>query len=230
MKLVRPGLLASCVLVLGSVAFVPSIAQAEKGASWRVNGTAVNSTLKPGVSAVLENETGSLLTTILGVPTKILCKTIEVTNTMGIEGVVNEGIGHFANCATYLNNSPTPSAPCLPKSLGINDLIETNPLVGLLVLIGGVGEVLMKAAKVTADIATIESTEECAVGQKVLIKGELYLKDCEGKIKEERGLHLFEADNVAGTLTAGGNAVTLDGSANVSLGGTHKGLWSGLPA
>ena len=69
-------------MVLGLMAFVAASAQAEAGANWKVNGANVTSTLKPGVTAALENETASLLTTILGIPTKILCKALAITNTL----------------------------------------------------------------------------------------------------------------------------------------------------
>ena len=97
------------------------------------------------------------------------------------------------------------------------------------VLVGGVGETLLKSVSGGA-LAVVESSEECAVGQKINITGELILKDCKGEIKNELVTHLVEADNVNSTLKASGQAATIDGSANVSLSGAHVGLkWSGIP-
>lgn len=221
-----------CALVLGLMAFVTSSAQAEKGAAWKVNGAAVNATLKPKLKSAIENETASLLTTILGIPVKILCKSGEITSTLGTEGSINEGKVKIAGCAIFLKESTTASAPCLPKTAGVNDVVETNALVGLLVLVGGVGETLIKpAAGAEKPLAVVESTEECAVGQKISITGEIIDKDCEGKIKEELVTHLIEADNVNSTMKAAGQKATLDGSFNVALAGEHAGLkWSGQPA
>lgn len=220
--------LGLCSVVLGLMAFVASAAQAEAGANWKVNGVNVT-TLAPGLKAAVESETASLLTTILKIPTKVLCKTLTITNTLGASGSVNEGDVTFASCATYLNGSATASAPCLPKTAGVNDIIKSNKGKGLLILVGGVGETEIKAN--TEPLATIESTEECAVGQKIKIEGKLVLKDCQGKIKEELATHLVEVDNTASTLKASGQAATIDGSANVTLSGVHEGLkWSGQPA
>lgn len=196
---------------------------------WMVGGANVNSTLKPKMKAVLVSENASLLTKILGIATKVLCKILEVPNTLGIEGNFNEGKIKFSGCATYLMGSSTASAACLPKVAGVNDVIETNALIGLLVLVSGVGETLIKSVS-GGNLATIESAEECPVGQKINITGELFLKDGEGKVATELVSHLVEADNVAGTLKASGQAATIDGSANASLEGVHAGLkWSGLP-
>jgi hypothetical protein len=197
---------------------------------WRVNGANVNSTLKPKLKAATENEEVSLLTSILGISTKILCKTLEVTNTLGIERAISEGKAKFTGCATYLEGSGTPSGPCLPKTTGVNDVIESNTLVGSLVLVGGIGEVLVKAKEEGKSLVVVESSVECPVGQKINVTGELFLKDGEGKITSELVTHLVQADNSAGTLKASGQTATIDGSANISLAAPHEGLkWSGIP-
>jgi len=196
---------------------------------WRVNGTNVNSTLKPKLKASIVNEEASLLATILGIATKIFCKTLEIPNTLGVERAIDEGKVKLTGCATYLEGSSTRSAPCLPDPAGVNDVIESKTLVGSIVLVAGVGELLVKP-KVEGALAVVESSAECAVGQKINVTGELVLKDGEGKITSELVTHLVEADNVAGTLKASGQKATIDGSANVSLAGTHEGLkWSGIP-
>jgi len=186
------------------------------------------------VKAKIENGTASLLTTILGIATKILCTEGTLVGvSLENEGALTKGGKvKFSNCATYLEGSSTASTPCLPKTAGANDIIETNGGVGLLVLVGGVGETLIKAAEEAKPLAVVESSVECAVGQKINITGELILKDCElfeGKsaISHEQVTHLVEADNVNSTLKASGQKATIDGSATVE---TTGGLsWSGLP-
>jgi hypothetical protein len=76
-----------------------------------------------------------------------------------------------------------------------------------------------------------ETNEECALFENVLVGGELALKDCQNKFKEELVSHLLEADPAASTLKAFGKTATLDGSIQATLAGEHTGLaWSGLPA
>lgn len=228
----RITVLGLCALALGVLGYSITGAQGETGAAWMINGSNISGTLKTSLKGALENEVASLLTTVTKVLVKILCKQIAFTTSLGLEGSVKEGKVQLSGCATFLNGSSTANAACLPKSAGVNDIIETNAVVGLLVLVGGVGEILLRAAAgAEKSIGVIESSEECAAGQKMNITGELLLKDCQGKIKEELVTHLFEADNTASTLKASGQSTTLDGSINLSLGGEHAGLqWSGLPA
>lgn len=217
-------------LTLAVIACASSTSQAEVGSAWMVNGSNVVPPLNPTMTSVEENEIGSLLTTILGISTKISCKTTSIANTLGGTGSVNEGKVKFSGCATFLKGSATASAPCLPKTAGVGDVIQTDPLLGLIVLVGGVGEILIKGLE-GKPLAVIESSEECAIGQKIKITGEIYIKDCQNNLATELVTHLFEADNVNSTLKASNQGATIDGSNNISLNGAHAGLrWSGLPA
>ena len=199
---------------------------------WSVNGTELTSLLQPKLKEIFENETMSTLTSILKTPVKILCKAAAISNSLGKEGAVgtvNSGKGQFSGCAVFLNGSSTASAPCLPKTAGANDIFETNSLVGTLVLIGGVTELLIKAQVAGQSLVLLESSEECAIGQKISITGELLFKDCTGQFATELMTHLMEADNIHSTLKFAGQAGTTDGSANVTLDGAHSGLkWSAL--
>lgn len=224
--------LGLCALAISMVISTSGVARAEVGANWMVNGSNISSTLRPIVETSLENKTGSLLTTILGIPVKVLCKEIKLINIQLLkEGAVSSGAAFFYQCATFLEGSALASVPCLPRSGGGVDEIVTHA-VGLLVLVGGVGEVLFKSPS-EGPLTTIESTAECAVGQKINIQGELIVRDCQVGIKEEFVTHLFEADNVNSTLKASGQKATLDGSVNAGFIDfpEHLGLrWSGLPA
>jgi len=215
------------------MAFVTSSAQAEVGARWMVSGQNIEAG-KAGatpVKASIENETASLLTTILGIATKILCKQVELVGvSLENEGAVTKGgKAKLSNCAIYLEGSSTASAPCLPKTAGVNDIIETSKGKGLLVLFGGVGETLLRAEEEGKPLVVTESSAECAVGQKINITGEIILKDCgAGKVTEEKKVHLLEMDTVNSTLKASGQKAIIDGSVNLET--TTGVVWNGLPA
>jgi len=220
-----------CAVVLGVMAFTAGSAQAAPPA-WMVNGSDISETLLPSLKAALENNTASLLTTILGQAVKILCTSLHITNKLGFAGKVDLGKVIFLGCKTFLEGSSTASTPCLPKTGGVDDVIESKNGEGSLALVlENVPEVLIKP-DVEGPLAVVESSAECAVGQKINITGEIILKDCEGsKLTAEQVTHLVEVDNFHSKLKASGQAASIDGSANVSLSGVpHEGLsWSGLP-
>jgi len=232
-----------CALVLGLMAVAASSAQAEVGSNWRVNGSNIT-TLEPElkIKEIEELKTAPvgkhlvLLTKILGLLTHILCSAASLFGPTGTgapklqkEGKVSEGKVSFSGCATFLSGSTTASAPCLPKTAGVNDTIETNVAKGLLALVGGEGETKITSVS-GGPLAVVESSEECAVGLKINIAGTLILKDCQKAIGTELVDHLVEMDNVNSTLTASGQVATIDGSILVALKGAHEGLkWSGIP-
>lgn len=218
---VRRGLkiLSVCALMCSLIAIMASSANAE----WMVNGKNVGSTLQPSLKTELEGG-DVLLTKILGIKVEKSCKKAEFINLRLLAaGGTSEGTIKFSECTIKLNEKL--STPCLPKTTGINDVIETQTLVGSL----GSPLVTVKPAKAGGFLMVIETSEECAVGQKISVGGTLILKDSQNKLTEELVTHLFEAD-ASSSLTAAGQTATLDGSANASLSGSHAGLkWSGLP-
>jgi hypothetical protein len=230
-----------CALVLGLMAFAASAAQAEPEARWMVAGANIEGATEVPIAEELEIEKLEdiknpgkhlvLLTKILGILTHILCTTAKLINAKLIKegGVSAGGKVQFGGCGTFLEESSTASAPCLPKTAGVNDIIETNKGKGLLKLFGGVGETLIMPEE-GETLAIVESSAECAVGQKIKMTGHIVIKDCKNIKTEEVG-HLIEVDNVNSTLKASGQKAEIHGSAIVKLAGSGLGkLWSGLPA
>jgi hypothetical protein len=205
-----------------------TVAQAEKGAQWMVNGKNIeNGTLKPLLQSTVESDMVFLFT-LGGIAVKVLCKAMELVNfSLLAEGSLSEGKIKFSQCVTIVKESVV--LPCLPNTGGAVDVIESSAGAGLFVLVGGVGMILFKPAK--GEFFTVfKTSEECALGADIKIEGELVLKDCQNKFKEEATTHLLEADP-SSTLKVGSKPATLEGSLNVKLVGEHSNLqWSGLPA
>ena len=232
--------LGLCALALALTAFITSAAQAEAGASWKVNGTSISSTLLPPFQVKeLENKTASLLfTTAGGTKVEILCTAAKVldgltTNDakLGFEGKVDLGRAHFTGCLTKLNGTTSP--PCEPHSGAFKGLILTEAVSGLIRLhpAGGQPVVELRPNKEGGNFVTMEMGEECAIGEKVPVAGVLFLKDCKNEGKVELVEHLIEELKELTKLTALGQPATLDGSALIKLtGAAHVGLkFSGIP-
>jgi hypothetical protein len=74
---------------------------------------------------------------------------------------------------------------------------------------------------------------ECAFGEKLLVGGELVLKDCQKAFLTDQVTHLVEEDKVLTKLWVNSltNPATIDGSATAALAGPHIGLtFAGHPA
>jgi len=80
---------------------------------------------------------------------------------------------------------------------------------------------------------TLETGEECAIGEKIPILGKLYIKDCENRFEKHQVIHLIEEGPLSEMWVISKTAehkVKLDGSALVSLTGAHAGLaWGAMP-
>jgi hypothetical protein len=234
--------LGLCALVLGLMAFVTSAAQAEKGASWKVNGATVTSLLPELAVVEIEKLLGNPLDEtkhgVLGLTTKggtkveFLCTSLTLPAIkLGPEGSVDLGKVIFHGCITKLNG--VTSGPCLPHSGATNDLIETLNGVGLIILHNGTPLTRIVPDPVPDPtnkvLAHIQLGEECAIGTEVLVTGQLTLKDS-GSFTTEAVEHLIEPGPLTELFALGVNA-TLNGSAKVKLTGAHNGLkWSGVPA
>lgn len=219
-------------MVLVLCAYAAGAAKAEKGASWMVNGKNIESesTLKPLLQSTVENEM-LLLFTIAGISGKVLCKGMQFVNFRLLgEGTLSEGKIKFSECETYVEGKLTKE--CAPKTGGASGIIESAPGPALLGLAGGQGVIKFKPGK-GEFFMVFEMGEECALGVNISIVGELVLKDCQNKMKEELVSHLLEADasSTLKVVGAAGKPATLEGSILVTLAGEHTGLkWSGLPA
>jgi hypothetical protein len=239
MNRTRLGLLGLCAVVFGIMAFGASAAQAEAGGKWLIlpvkNGTAVEAGSLPTnnlaiLGATLENSHGILLTKVLGSLLHILCTAVQLigVHLMG-GGTLSNGKVQFTGCKTIINGTPAPE--CEVHSAGKPvGTVETEEGKGLLALVAG-GGVRTKITPVGTNFVTLEMGEACPVGEKLPVKGTLYIKDCvAGAETKHLATHLIEEDGVNSTLTVLGNSAKIDGSANVVLTGNHAGMEWGADA
>jgi hypothetical protein len=232
------------VLALGVMAFGATLAHAEEKSTWKIEGKNVETALKAQVQ-VTELETlaatgvkeGILLTKVGLTKVELLCTALKFVDALLLTGGKAKGKIHFEGCVTKLGGG-VPAAACKPHSPGAAEgLIETNALVGLIVLHkteAGVTEELLElkpeSGTVFVDIKMgSEVKSECAIGSHFEITGPAFLKAgtvTEGK--EETVTKLFSEGPLT-KLLFGGNAATIDGSAKAALIAPHLGLkWSGL--
>ena len=218
--------LGLCALVVGLTVFVTGVAQAEKGSNWRVGGVNVpNNTLKPPLEVKeLENKTGSLLGTLIGLSTQILCTNATLTGAVLLtEGSVSGGGSiKYTGCKVFIGGTVTPA--CEPKE----GIIKTNPLKGLILLVLTVPNTTVETlvdvepAEGT-EFATITSSEKCAVGEKIVVRGVIDFKDCKKAWGTDAVEHLIEESPEVSKLTANNKPASLDGSVIVQLGGAEVG-------
>ncbi len=238
----RLGLLALCAMVLGVMAVSASAAQA--AAQWLIldtNGTVLDAAnLNASLGATIENEDAALLTHILGINVRILCKSANLINVKLIgEGKLSEGKVQFGGCLTFLNEVDNTS--CKPHSKGAEPgTVETELGLGNIVLhelTGGTkDELTLIHPVVGTTFVTLEMEETCPIGSKVPVSGELFLKDCENAFLTHKVTHLIEQGPLTELWVLNKNKehleTSIDGSANIFLtGATHTGLsWAGDPA
>jgi hypothetical protein len=226
------------VAALGIMAFAAS-AQAEVGAHWNVNGSAISASLLPVVKAELENGTGSLLDQVGLNSVKLLCTAMEFEEAVLKTEGRSLGKVKFTGCKTFINGVLAPK--CEPKSLGAAaGVILTNLLKGLIVL--------HTAVSATESYIRVEPEEgpdkqfvnillgpSCPIGEEVPVYGKYTAKDCNNEGRVEKVTHLYEEFRPLTDLRlfhplGEGTPATIDGSANVSLTGAHAGFtFSGIP-
>jgi hypothetical protein len=220
----RLGLLGLCAVVFGIMAFGATAAQATK---WLVlNGSGVfvdAATLPASVTGAIENNKATLLTKILGALTHISCTAGTLVNvTLQGEGKVSEGGKvQFTGCSVVLEGKAAPECEVhsAGKPVGTVETLEGKGLA-----IKHNTEILTRLEPKTGEtFVTLQMGEECPIGENVPIKGKLFVKDCVlNGATTEAVTHLIEEGPLS-TLTALGNAATIDGSANISLTGAHAG-------
>jgi hypothetical protein len=229
-------------LVLGLMAFAWSgVAQAEPTAHWGyINPTTLkleffSKTLEAKPLIELENKTASLLYTSGG-GTKVshLCTEAEFDEKgeLTAEGSILLGRIKFKGCVTFLNG--VLSKPCEPHTGAEKGVILTQKGTGLIKLhelTGGVKDqtVLLKPDEGEL-LTTIETGEECSIGESVPVTGELVIWDSAGNasFKEHKVAHLIEEFPGLHLLKALGQSATISGTANVKLGGEHANFkWAG---
>jgi hypothetical protein len=232
----RNMVLGLCALALGLLALTANAAHAEIGAKWRVSGSDVGSLAPRLLIKEIESKSGSLsFTTKGGTGVLILCTAAEFDEGGALIGNGGISLGRilFKGCVTLLNEAPAPK--CSPHTTGkAAGEILTLKFSGLIVL-DKVGAETFDLVRFTPDEGTafahIELGETCAIGELVLVEGEMWVKDCKGNTSflTEAVSHL--AEEALNKLTALGQPAKIVGSAMIELEGGHNGLkWSGVPA
>jgi len=230
------GLLSLCAVVFGLMAFQAAAAQAVSWLILDLDGKALE--LKAKVVGEIESGThATLLSVITGIEVEILCSAAELINVnLEAGGALTEGGKvKFTGCTVKLNKE---ASECNPKSTG-------QP-VGTIETLEGKGQlqesgVTVLKPKAGETFVTVQMGAACPIGNNVPITGVLAIEDCkEDANKSGKGSAAFEhlvvhliQENAAGTtLKALGSKATIDGSANVFLGGTtdnHVGLkWGAM--
>jgi hypothetical protein len=233
--------LGLCAVLVGMFAFTGA-AQAETGSLWKIGGAQA----KGGelVEGSLEGTSGTLLTTLGGKAIHLKCTALALVGAKlvepngGITGKIDFSGCDFLSLKTVGGELVLQKA-CEPNIEGKAGLIITNTIDGLIVLhtpTGGKAEGVLEA-KGLPDFATIQlgaegKLNECAFGEKLLVGGVFFLKDCEGKFSTELAKHLVQELPALTKLVIneGTTPATIDGSAFAFLGSPNVGkLWAGIP-
>jgi hypothetical protein len=234
-------LLGLLALALGLMAIGATAAQAEAIAHWNVAGSSlINNTLLPELQADLENNHGAFLFEFDGRAVEFLCTALKLVGSKLEASGEASGKVHFAGCVTkvegVIEGACTPHSPGAPEGL-----IETNALTGLIVLHEEVSGTKVPLLEVVPTVGTVfvvlrfgkEVRNQCLLflgAAEFVIVGKVMLKDCQGEDEVEKVTHLVEEEKALSKLFFGGNPTPLDGSADISLVGTHEGLtFSGIP-
>jgi hypothetical protein len=258
----RLGLLGLCAVVFGVMALAAGVAQAEVGAKWAIlkannelvtiasaasdPGKGIGDALLPTIQI---KEIEALLTAgaekhvvLLSEAAKlkfeILCTGAELKNEAGasgvkllLEGSLEHGKVVFSGCVIKIGG--VTQAACEPHTGTSKGVIESKPGKGLIVLHNG-GPLTRIEPLTGTEFVTVETSEECAIGEKIPVSGKLYLKDSQNTFTTEQVDHLIEQGALTELWTFNKtveHTANIDGSALVRLTGEHLGLkWAGLPA
>jgi len=168
-----------------------------------------------------------LFTTKGGTKVAISCTGISAAGIKLREGGKStEGTVKFTGCITKLNG--VTSANCEPRAGTEKGVIKTRVILLLIVLHEGQPAVL-EEPETGQELAKIELSELCSIGETISLEGHGLWKDCEGKFKEHLVTHLW-SPLLPTTYKAMGVSAAFDGSFFVKLVGAHVGLrWAGLP-
>jgi hypothetical protein len=225
-------------------------ASGEAGAKWLLltappNELKEGSTLHASVGLEKGSSTFVLHSEILHIKVLFLCTEIKAVNAkllaegnIGKEaGVVKESKVLFSGCTTDLNGVTT--AACVPTDPTDGAGFVVSNLGHASLALGASGEDLLKvlpdSGETLATIATGPATgNECPIGTKVPVIGNLFLKDGENLALTHLVKHLLEPGPGTELWTISKSEehkATLLGSARAKLTGEHEGLeWSGDPA
>jgi hypothetical protein len=237
-------LLGLCALMLGLMTFVTNSAHAEAGSKWTLLNEAltvlseVTTTLLPEVTAEID-VTPILLAELSKKAIALSCTSVAIEGAkLKTSGTLGEGKATFTGCTFAIGGVVQPS--CKPHSAGDPEgTIKSNPAHGLLRLHSGTLTVLvLPTTGINGTFAMIVLGKEgvlneCAVGEKITVNGELSIQDCLKEFTQHKVKHLI---NEFAALTdlwilnkTAEHKATIDGSAWAFLIGEHKGmLFAGL--
>jgi len=213
--------------IFGAMAMSTSLAGASP--NWMVGP-------KPNLPAELSakaEKTLTLSTKIAGVATEFSCTGISLDSALlEAEGKAT-GKALFSGCVGKLNGVTSPA--CEPRKAGTEKgVIASNALKGQLLLHEGTTTLLKVSAVSGETFGTIETSEECSIGETVPVIGSLYLKDAGGEFELEKATHPLEVGPLTELWVYNKTAehkATVGGKVAVSLtGGSLGSLWSGLGA
>jgi len=136
----------------------------------------------------------------------------------------------FSGCKSNTSNAKLEKlGACTPNDpVGGLGTVVTEKGKGLIVLHNGTPVVQLEPDEGTI-LAKIFLGPECGVGGELIVEGKLILNpDCKGEFATHKEVHLIEEFTALQLMTVKKKKAFIDGSANVSLSGTHAGfLWGG---
>lgn len=229
------GLLSLCAVMLGAMAISASSAQAALY-TWVVldAGGAALESLKAELINEPDSKDITLLTHVAGLTVAITCTNFKLSGiNLEAQGkLTSGGRALFEGCEAYGKGSLEEPLGCHLHTPGTGSgTIETGQLKGELVLHelgGGATESLAKIEPKEGTTFAAILTEKCILPEANTINGTLFLKDGEKKSEAHLAKHLIETGPLTSLWIGEDSAehleTSIDGSAWVSLGGSHKGL------
>jgi len=224
------------------------VAQAETGACWLwlvvengatkcfgENGTD-GKPLEPKPVLTIENAATTAATLLINNKNiEITCRTAVFSEggELGLNGSILLGRITFGGCFTRKSTEKGLELlkACEPTSAAGAGTVITEKGTGLIVLHEVAGKKI-PLVKLSPDVGTTLAVfnfgELCGAGEEITLNGFLDLQDL--ALGEHKLTHLI-SESALHLMTVGGVAVTIDGSAEVTLPGVHNALkWGGKPA
>jgi len=222
------------VLVLALVLFGSSATQAEKGATWLVNGTKLGAT-SVGVQEVEGKELPlRALFAVFSTVTEFRCSNLELINFVLLPEGSGSGKVRFTGCKFFVKGMEISAcAPELEGKVGVIETLKLKALIVLHKLESGSTDPLVRIEPSEGELlAHIGKSKECSASSGSF-GGVVYLKDSAGKLTVEQLTHLVEPGPLTNVFfdVKGSSAATLDGSALLGLIAEHQGRqWSAFPS
>jgi hypothetical protein len=212
----------------GSAAF--ATAQAESTPEWKLAppGEAIGPELP--VQVVAKAETALTLTTkIIGSKVEVACEKASLSEALLEAGSKGKGQSPLRRLQNHRQRCR--AGQLRTESGRRKGAIATVEVKSQLSL--HEGETLVRLEPMVGEtFATSESTESCAIGEKIPIKGILYVKETGGKFRVNEATHVVEEGTLTTLFVISNTAehkATVAGKVSLTLTGEHFGSqWSGL--